>query len=258
MASTEHKDAFLAQLEQLAIVAAKSTSPAITSRWIAASDERVKALVFKKLDEGHTLAGVTAFPHRRAEYAVVFAFDRAAQRVNLIEESFCAIVDLVSQKVADIMDPYMNDEGSYSGISSRAAIGGAVPFAMRIPSNARNVVVSRQAGAGYRAAEQQFFRQRGIQTDPSGPMPGDPGLPGRPGRPGGWPGRPGFDLPERGNWGTPSPATTYIKAWSPVATDEGTDTTTGNPPDQTDDVENDGHTDYVSDPEPFDHMPDGR
>jgi hypothetical protein len=243
MATKENTGAFQAQLDKLATVAAKSTSPSITSKWIAASDEKVKALVFKKLDEGHTLGGVTSFQNqRRREYAVVFAFGRAPNPVNLIQESFLVTVDLVNKKVVDIMDPYMNDEGTYSAIPSMATSRGAVPFAMRIPSNAPNVVVSREAGAGYRAAEQAFFRQRGIQTDPSGPV--GPSRPDSPGRPGGfWPGRPGFDLPERGSWGMPNPFERQCYAQTHIATDISTDTLTGNPPDQTDDVENDGQAD---------------
>jgi hypothetical protein len=244
MATKDHKEEFQAQLAKLTTIAAKSTSPGVTSKWIAASDEKVKALVFKKFDQGDTLAGVTFFQYpRRGEFAVVFDFESAANPVNLVQDSFLVAVDLVNQKVVDIVDPYLNEEANYSAIPSTAATRGTVPFTMRIPSNAPNVVVSGEAGAAYRAAERQFFRLRGIEIDPVGQVPNRPDRPGRPG--GLWPDRPGFDLPERGNWG--NPAQRQCRAFSPVATDLGTDTPTGNPPDQTDDVENDGHTDYVSD-----------
>jgi hypothetical protein len=241
MVSTSPQDEFQAQLERLAAAAAKSTSAALTSKWIAASDDRVKSVVFGKLGAGHTLAGVTSAPSQRhGEITVVFLFDRAAGAVNLIDESFAATVTISGKRVIDIVDPYVAEDAS-------TAAGSAMPFAMRIPSNARNVRVSAAAGAGYRAAEREFFRQRGMEGDPIDPTPGG-GLPGRPPRPGG----PGPDkfwqdgLPERNPWGRPDPFERQCRAFSPTATDLGTDTTTGDPP-QTDDVENDGHTDYVGD-----------
>ena len=241
MASKENRDQFETQLDVLRSLAARSTSAAVTSRWIAASDERVKELVFKKFADGLFLRGVTSFPSPgRSKYAVVFSFERTGATVNLLQNSFLVTVDLTTKAVADVIDPYLDDEGS--------APGGGLPFAMRVPSNAPNVLVSREAGATYRAAEQEFFRRRGILTDPFRPV-----LPERPGRPGGfWPERPGFDFPPRGSWGIPSPAATYYKASTEVATDIGTDTPTGNPPEQSDDVENDGHADYETDLVPFD------
>jgi len=247
MAKRESKEEFQAQLDTLAAIEAKSTSAGTTSKWIAASDEKVKALVFAKIDGGRRLAGVTSFPSQRGEYAVVFAFERPESSVNLVQESVLVTVDLSAKKVVDIADPFIAEESP-----SMSVTGGTVPFAMRIPSNAPNVVVRSQAGAAHRAAERAFFARRGIERDPTFPGGGRPGQPSQPG----WP-LP--DLPERGSWpgfpsfpvlpGFPSAAQTLARYTTPTATDLGTDTTTG---EMTDDVENDGHTDYPSDWVPWD------
>lgn len=239
MASTSDREQFETQLEVLRNLAARSTSPAVTSRWIAASDDRIKELIFKKLDEGLQLRSVTSHPRSRSLYVVLFSFERQAAAVTLVPTAFVVTVDFLAKQITDVRDPYLGDEAEVAG--------GSLPFAMKIPSNAHNVVVSREAGAPHRAAEREFFGSRGITPDPLGPV-----LPERPGRPGGFfPERPGLDFPQRGSW-IPSPAAgTYIKVMTQVATDVGTDTITGNPP-QTEDVENDGYADNETDTVPYD------
>jgi len=99
---------FNKQVEELKEIAARSINPCLTAKFVSLSDNRVRALFLKKLEEGYAFKEircltVLSVPENRHVY---FDFDCPNDRVCLIKPAFVVVVNVIDGRVVDIIDPY--------------------------------------------------------------------------------------------------------------------------------------------------------
>jgi len=89
--------------------AAKSIDPCLTAKFIALSDQRVRALFLKKFQDGYVFRGIDcldllSIPENRY---VLFDFDCKPGTLCLIKPAFLVVVNMIGGYVEAIVDPYI-------------------------------------------------------------------------------------------------------------------------------------------------------
>jgi hypothetical protein len=107
--AADTKTQFQAQLRQLELAAAKSTSSCLVAQYIALSDDRVQALFLTKLTDGAVFNGMSCLsgigiPEYKRVY---FDFDCPHGTLCIIKPAFVVIVNIVDGTVVSIVDPYI-------------------------------------------------------------------------------------------------------------------------------------------------------
>ncbi|HEX3147465.1 MAG TPA: hypothetical protein VHR66_05240 [Gemmataceae bacterium] len=114
------------QVAALKSVAAKSTDPCLTAKYIALADERVRSLLLKKVQEGYVFKRiecleVISVPENKY---VLFDFDCKPGTFCLIKPAFLVVVNMIGAYVTAIVDPYVPTAFGLLGSDATSARGG--------------------------------------------------------------------------------------------------------------------------------------
>ena len=97
------------EIDKLKNLASKSINPCLVAQYIAITDSRVRQLFLQKIVQGNLFRGIKCLnqigiPEIRQ---VLFQFDCPPGIFCLVNPSFLVIVNIVSQNVEQIIDPYI-------------------------------------------------------------------------------------------------------------------------------------------------------
>ena len=114
------------EVQQLRDRAVFSTDAHIVAKAIAASDERVQAVLLKRLADGNEIVGTRILADQEPQKTRVFFDIRPREsHVTLCPQGVLAIVDISGASVSDVMDKYDAED---------KPIAFTMPFALAVPS----------------------------------------------------------------------------------------------------------------------------
>ena len=150
----KYLDEEVAKLKEMAI---RSTDPLITAKATAVSENVVRELILKFLNDGTSLDEVIAFQSSQhsdkiPDVLVYFRFTPAESRIRLVDRGFAAVIEAVQGKFVGIINPF---ELQPEQRASR-------PFVFANTPNFGHLLPRRPEDLQLQERERAFFHSMGI------------------------------------------------------------------------------------------------
>jgi hypothetical protein len=169
MADHDVRKRLESETERLRTISENSADSCLSAKSIALSDDAVRELLIRKLEEGNVFVGLrctdgSTIPEQRG---VLVGLACPSGTICLVDPSFLVMVVISERRVIRIVDPY--DPETAGNVSLPLTPAGALPLSLAVPSGAHAVIVSQSSLLPLQARERAFLVDRGL-TQGSSPQ----------------------------------------------------------------------------------------